>query len=62
MKAEGENIMKNLQNKTWKIEGDIAVLTYDDGDIVTVKKTDFDRAFGAIINATKEEVIRDFAI
>ena len=54
--------MKNLQNKTWKIEGDIAILTYDDGEQVKVSKNDFNRAFGAIINASKEDVIRDFAI
>lgn len=54
--------MSKLQNKTWKIDGNVVVLTYDDGDKVTVSKTDFDRAFGAIINATKEAVIRDFGI
>jgi len=62
MKAEGENIMSKLQNKTWEIKGSVVVLTYDDGDQVNVSKTDFDRAFAAIINATKEAVIRDFAI
>lgn len=54
--------MKNLQNKTWKIEGEIAYITYDDGDIVKVSKNDFNRAFSAIISATKQEVIRDFSI
>ena len=44
------------------IKGNIVVLTYDDGDQVNVSKKDFDRAFGAIINATKEAVIRDFGI
>jgi len=54
--------MSKLQNKTWEIKGSVVVLTYDDGDQVNVSKTDFDRAFAAIINATKEAVIRDFAI
>lgn len=40
----------------------LAMLTYTDGAKVYVKKSDFDRAFGAIVNATKEEVIRDFGI
>ena len=26
------------------------------------KKVDFDRAFGAIVNAEKHEIVRDFAI
>jgi len=54
--------MPKLQNKTWEIKGDIVEFTYDDGDVVKVSKKDFDRAFGAIINATKEAVIRDFGI
>ena len=54
--------MSKLQNKTWEVKGSEVILTYDDGDKVKVSKKDFDRAFGAIINASKEEVIRDFAI
>lgn len=37
-------------------------LTFDDGDIVYVRKDDFNRAFGAILGADKEAVIRDFGI
>ena len=37
-------------------------LVYSDDEIVFVTREDFNRAFGAIINASKEEVIRDFAI
>ncbi len=37
-------------------------LHYSDGEIVTVKYDDYNRAMGAIINAEKEDVIRDFAI
>lgn len=46
----------------WAIDGDLVDISYPDGSVVKVKKTDFDRAFGAIINATKEDVIRDFAV
>lgn len=46
----------------WAITGDLVELLYSDGSVVKVKKTDFDRAFGAIINATKEDVLRDFAV
>lgn len=46
----------------WVIAGDLAVLSYPDGSVVNVSKTDFNRAFGTIINATKEDVIRDFAV
>ena len=35
---------------------------YSDEDIIYVKKVDFDRAFGAIVNAEKHEIVRDFAI
>lgn len=37
-------------------------LVYSDNEIVYVTYEDFNRAFGTIFNATKEEVIRDFAI
>ena len=47
----------------WVPEGEDKVkLIYSDDEIVFVKKTDFDRAFGAIISAEKDDVIRDFAI
>ena len=47
----------------WVPEGDDLVkLLYSDDDVVYVRKTDFDRAFGAIIGADKEAVIRDFAV
>ena len=56
------NIMRDVYIEKWNIEGDKVVLNYSDGTTVNVKKTDFDRAFGAIVNATKAEVERDFAI
>ncbi len=42
--------------------GDVVEPLYNDGDTVTVKYEDYNRAMGAIINAEKEDVIRDFAI
>lgn len=47
----------------WVPEGENKVkLIYSDDDIIFVKKEDFNRAFGAIISADKEDVIRDFGI
>lgn len=46
----------------WNCDGNRVKLVYSDEDVVYVTKTDFDRAFGAIVNAEKHEVIRDFAI
>lgn len=47
----------------WVPEGENKVkLVYSDEDVVFVKKEDFNRAFGAIISADKEDVIRDFGI
>lgn len=46
----------------WKKNGNGTVtLIYSDGENVTVDEKDFDRAFGTLINSTKEEVKRDFA-
>lgn len=46
----------------WEVEKDRVRMTYNDGETIYVGKNDFDRAFGAILNASKEDVIRDFAI
>lgn len=46
----------------WSIDGDRVKLVYSDEDIIYVKKVDFDRAFGAIVNAEKHEIVRDFSI
>ncbi len=48
--------------KNWRIDGDFAYILYEDGDEIKVSKDDFNRAFGAIISASKENVIRDFAV
>ena len=46
----------------WEVEKDRVRMTYNDGETIYVSKSDFDRAFGAILNASREDVIRDFAI
>ena len=42
--------------------GDIVDLYYSDGEVVTVKSEDYNRAFGPIISAEKKEVIRDYSL
>lgn len=54
--------MREVYIDKWNVDGDKVVLNYSDGTVINVKKADFDRAFGTIVNATKEEVQRDFAI
>lgn len=56
--------MKNANRlKEWNYFDSAKVrLLYNDGTEVFVSKKDFDRAFGCIVSATKEEIIRDFAI
>ena len=46
----------------WERTGERIQLEFLDGSILYVKKQDFDRAFGCIINLTKEQVQADFAI
>ena len=46
----------------WERNGERIQLEFLDGSILYVKKQDFDRAFGCIINLTKEQVQPDFAI
>ena len=46
----------------WERNGERIRLEFLDGSILYVKKQDFDRAFGCIINLTKEQVEADFAI
>lgn len=53
---------KDIYLKKWSIEGDKAKLEYEDGAVLYVKKSDFDRAFGCIICCTKDEIIQNFAI
>lgn len=46
----------------WERNGERIRLEFLDGSILYVKKQDFDRAFGCIINLTKEQVQAEFAI
>ena len=46
----------------WQVEDERVKLRYQDGSILYVTKKDFDRAFGCIINLTKQECERDFAV
>ncbi len=47
----------------WKpMDNGTVKLTYKDGDEVYVQKTDFDRAFGAIVSTDKDAIVRDFAM
>ena len=45
----------------WEIKGNIAFLTYNDGEVVKMTKEKFNQAFGAIISVKKEIVKKDFA-
>lgn len=48
---------------SWKPCGSkIVFLIYEDGDIVTVSRSDFDRCFGPIVSGSKDAIKRDFGI
>ena len=53
---------KPVYLKTWNYTGDKVKLVYEDDDIVYVSKIDFDRAFGAIVSASKVDVLRDYVL
>ena len=54
---------ERIHIEKWEIipAGRVA-LHYSNGDTVYVHKSDFDRAFGTIISADYDAVVRDFAI
>ena len=54
--------MKDIHLQAWEIVGDQVRLSYEDGAEFFIRKTDFDRAFGCIVNGKKDEIRRDFAI
>ena len=54
--------MKDVSLRKWNNEGGRVQLVYEDDTEVYVSKEDFDRAFGCIVSAPKNDVIRDFAI
>mgnify|MGYP003292554613 CR=1 FL=1 len=45
---------------SWQQYDDCVRLRYSDGDVVCVRIDDFHRAFGPIVSASKNDVIRDF--
>ena len=54
--------MSNAVLNRWHVEGETVRLEYSDDTTVYVSKIDFDRAFGCIVSASKEDVVRDFAV
>ena len=49
--------------KNWKINGDGTVtLEFDKDSDLVVSEHDFNRAFGAMVNACHDEIEREFAI
>lgn len=54
--------MKNVSLQEWSYVGDKVRLAYADGVEFFVSKKDFDRAFGCIVSAPRNDVIRDFAL
>ena len=54
--------MEKVYLQEWKQEGDRVRLTYQDGSELFVRYEDFRRAFGCIVSADKDTVLRDFAI
>ena len=54
--------MKTIHLKSWKIDGDRVLLTYDDNTEFYILKTDFDRAFGCIVNGERDSIKNDFSI
>ena len=53
---------KYVYLKSWNYDGDKVKLVYEDNDIVYVYKVDFDRAFRAIVSATKADILRDYVL
>ena len=54
--------MRKMYIEKRELKGEYAYLTYSDNDVVKVSKEDFNRAFATIVNASKDAVIRDFAV
>lgn len=46
----------------WACIDQYAILVYSDNTVFSVLKSDFDRAFGAIVSAPKDDVLRDFGL
>ena len=54
--------MNSVFIKSWVDQGSVVKLLYTDGDVLLIRKSDFDRAFGPIISGSKDQIRRDFAI
>lgn len=46
----------------WEINGETVTLFYEGRENLVVRKTDFNRAFGTLINASYDDVKKEFAI
>lgn len=54
--------MKDIFLTEWNYVGDKVRLAYVDGTEFFVSRKDFDRAFGCIVSAPRDDVIRDFGL
>ena len=54
--------MEKVYLQKWKREGDRVRIFYKDGTELLVRYEDFCRAFGCIVSAAKDVVLRDFAV
>lgn len=62
-KERGNMTNPRIHLTKWEYEGTEYVrLFYEDGDSFLVNKTDFNRTFMSFCSASKEEILRDFAI
>lgn len=46
----------------WSCIDQFVFLVYSDNTVFSILKSDFDRAFGAIVSGSKEDIYRDFAL
>lgn len=53
-------VNKKIYVADWNYAGDRVRLIFRDGSEYYIRKTDFDRAMGAIFGADKEAIQRDF--
>lgn len=53
---------KEIHLRDWKPEGNRIRLIYQDESELFVRREDFNRAFGCIVSAEKDAVLRDFAV
>lgn len=46
--------------RSWSVRRTFVLLQYSDDSEFFIRKSDFDRCFGAIVSASKDDVKRDF--